>query len=224
MEKFDYKVGDIIIKHKKFYEPRHMMIVIDVRPKKQEVVVSHLTYGGLQLYTFHKNKSAIVKDDPNQKVIRWKGSKKIIKRLLDVIKKLHTFEHKIEYNRAATVSSFFTPCYTRDNIKINNGNLEKLFIESELFCSNYVTLVWKYVLEEFNLDDISFPMNPFSCYPEQVYDVLSTIPTYWDIFLLKTSRTMEYRLGPKKTKSPKKTTKSPKKTTKSPKKTKTNHK
>ena len=146
MEQFVYKVGDIIIKHNRFYEARHMMIVIDVRPKKQEVVVSHLTYGGLQLYTFHKHKSVIVKDDPNQKVIRWKGPKKIIKRLLDVIKKLHTFDHKIEYSHVATLSSFFRPCYTRDNIKINNGDLEKLFAESKLFCSNYVTLVWKYVL------------------------------------------------------------------------------
>lgn len=120
---------------------------------------------------------------------------------MEVIKHLHTFDYKIDYNRVATISSFFTPCYNIDKIKIHTEDIEKLFTDAKLFCSNYITLLWKYVLEEFNLDDQSFPLHPYACYPEQVHDVLSRIPTYWDIFLLKSSKIgRTYRLKKSKTK------------------------
>lgn len=185
---FVYKPGDIIIRNKKFYEPRHMMIVVQVRPKLHEMIVSHLTYGGLQLFTFHRE-DASLSLDPNQKVIRWKGSKKVIKRLLSFISELHE-NYRIEYSRLATIKSLVKKCYNPHPKKVNI----KEFEHAELYCSTYITLVWKYILDEFNIDDSAFPLNPYDCYSEELFDVLSNIPTYWDVFYLKTSKLG--RVGP----------------------------
>lgn len=188
---FEYKTGDMIVRDKAFYEPNHMMIVYDVRPSMNEFVVSHLTYGGLQLYTFHREQSSVYpsKAGANQKVIRWKGSKHVIQLVLQILNRLHDDAYQIDFSRWETVKSLFYSCKNQKPDRLHDRfTFKTLFDNSQLFCSSYVSLVWKYALEEAGVPDEAFPMNVFYCHPDEIFTILKDIPKYWETFYVKTSK------------------------------------
>lgn len=185
---FEYKPGDIIIRDRKFYEANHMMVVLDVRPN--ELVVSHLTFGGLQLYTFHRETSVMypTKENANQKVLRWTGDPRATKEVVDLLERLHNENVQIEYSGWEAVKNLWTPCYSEHPTPIFQDDMHKVFENGQMYCSSYVTMVWKYVLEKLGVPNEVFPLNPSECFPEQVYDILSHIPEYWEVFFVQTRK------------------------------------
>lgn len=205
---FKYKPGDIIIRDKQFYEPNHMMIVYEVRSPR-EFVVSHLTYGGLQLYTFHREKSTIfpTKEGANQKVIRWKGNPNVIDKVIQIIRYLHNRYYNIEFSRWESILGFLKTCQNDHPERLHDKSFNRIFQDVNLFCSSYVGLVWKWALETFpEIPDRAFPMTPYNCLPDEMYKILDHIPDYWKVFYVKTSkkgRVRELEFGKKSVKKSK---------------------
>lgn len=209
-EVVEFSIGDILVDTKYDYGG-HVMVVVQLDPLHDRVVISHPGFTfpeGMKLNKYSSFKNKAPKQGKAKYIIRWTGpthavhlngeNMSIREKLLDIIDKLHQLSrrgHNLDYSRFKGACMYMKKACFISNHKVGHQTLEKIQQSESFVCSSYGVFVWKYVLEQFlipeelrnrapaarTLDDIAFPINPYECLPHDLLQIAERFPDYWEI-------------------------------------------
>lgn len=220
----------------------HAMIVGSVknnnRQNRKIIILSHLNgYENPSIHRwsgyapFRVNQSNNFVPDKLRYVIRWLGPlyafhnkekkvKSIMDELFNIIKIIHLYKahgHNLSYSKMHGISMLcskmtsHTKCFNK-NRKISVDPIDKIINNEVFVCSSYVTMLWKYVLEQFlipdevlskpdvykfnnkdlgpesTLDEIALRMDPYECLPDDMMSLEKLFPGFWQIIPYTTSK------------------------------------
>ena len=196
LDKFDFELGDIIIKFLDEFHLGHVMIVKKIIPEKDKIVISHMIYSlkdyGLATHIYHGYNSFVV-NDSNTFVLRFNGSNDIKNRIVQIINYLHEYRENTGKLRFSSIgleiNMHLNKYFINESVKLNiNNKLGENFNSFDLFCSSYVAYLYKIVLEHYNLDDKAFNINPKYCLAMDLCRLPKKYPNYWSIYPIKNKK------------------------------------